>query len=295
MVIILQQPVFGQIKSQLRSIRDIIKIINENDQDEYCFDFRNISFVAPTYILSLSAIIDTLRSGGKSISLINISNSGLKLYLDTIHFPDGFKPDEIENWETQLNRFNGKNYIPIVNFSTAQSLSETTLRNDIISCVNRVIKNSCNLETNIYSGISYLISEITDNVIEHSGINRGWLSAQYYPNMEYIDICILDTGVGILQSYRSNGFYQVTNHQEAIENAINGLSTKYGEIDRGYGLWTSKKIALNGLNGSFLLMSGNRVHFNKIFYNFIENWQGTLVSMRILNNVTDFNVINYIE
>lgn len=42
-----------------------------------------------------------------------------------------------------------------------------------------------------------LLSEISDNIVDHSRAEYGWISFQYYPQM-----CIADAGIGLLQSYK---------------------------------------------------------------------------------------------
>lgn len=115
----------------------------------------------------------------------------------------------------------------------------------MLSRINSLIKNNLKLDGNYEAAVSYLISEITDNIIEHSGKDRGWLMVQYYPSSEYLDICIIDTGKTILGSYRDYGIIGAENDSQALDLALAGISTKSQQ--RGTGLRTSKAISLLGL------------------------------------------------
>jgi len=54
----------------------------------------------------------------------------------------------------------------------------------------------------------------------------GWIMFQNYQLKGYLDICIVDNGLGLLGSYQQSGMFQIIDHQMAIERALNGLSTK---------------------------------------------------------------------
>ncbi|GAJ02190.1 unnamed protein product, partial [marine sediment metagenome] len=105
------------------------------------------------------------------------------------------------NWDRLLNKYRKKNYLPIINFSTERGNVQTFIREKVLSKINTLVRDNLNLDNNYESAFSYLISEITDNIIEHSGVNRGWLLIQYYPTTEYLDLCIIDNGKTILGSY----------------------------------------------------------------------------------------------
>lgn len=125
---------------------------------------------------------------------------------------------------------------------------------------------------------------------------------QNYPTKNFMDICIVDRGEGILQSYHNNKFNQFKNHEEALREAVNGLSTKNYEGNRGYGIRTSRNMLVGGLGGSYFMFSGNSFY---IWNSEIEqiaalnveyNWSGTIVALRIPRVANrNFNYINYIE
>ncbi|MDA3891015.1 MAG: hypothetical protein PF517_05050 [Salinivirgaceae bacterium] len=124
---------------------------------------------------------------------------------------------------------------------------------------------------------------------------------QNYKNLNYLDICIADRGQGILNSYLRNNCDNIQTHEQAINEAINGLSTKNYEGNRGFGIRTSRHMLVNGLGGSYFMYSGNAFYiWNKEIeqitpLNVQYNWDGTLVVLRIPKVATEnFNFYNYI-
>jgi hypothetical protein len=176
---------------QLALIKKILKNVKVNDT----LDFSELKFCPPLLSVFFACFIEKYP-----VYTINCDSYN---YLSTIQFPSGFKPDLEDNWEFRLKQYRNKNYLPLINFNTLPFETEVINRNNVFSHANTIIKNIAKLPTNYYSGISYLISELSDNVIDHAEIKRGWLSFQYYPTRQYIDFCIGDTGIGLLGSYKT--------------------------------------------------------------------------------------------
>jgi len=107
------------------------------------------------------------------------------------------------------------------------------------------MQNQLNLEINVQIAMKFIFSESFDNIDQHSNIENGWMMVQNYPKKEYLDACILDTGRGILQSYKDVGFTDIVSHEQALKEAINGKSTKINETARGYGIRTSKSMLVD--------------------------------------------------
>ena len=73
--------------------------------------------------------------------------------------------------------------------------------------------------------------------------------------------------------------------------------------NRGYGISTSKRMLVEGLGGSFFMLSGSAFHrYEHQSLNYYANisrffhWDGTLILLRIPVNAPEgFNYINYLE
>jgi len=287
----LQQPESG-IGSQLAEIIKVIKSVTNSKSQSITFDFNRITFVEPVFILSLCAYIDFLDQRGYDIHLSKI-NLRISSYLQTIYFPGGLRPDELAAWKASLHNFSNKNYLPILNFPASTQSNESEIRDNLLSKINDLLQSNLGLSAEYKSGISYPISEMTDNIIEHSGVSRGWMSAQYYPNQGYLEICIADTGKTLLGSYQDNGFEHVTNDLQAIENATEGVSTK--SIERGNGIPTSRRMIVEGLNGKFVLISGEAILYNDRLTEFPVHWNGTIFALRLPSQARNFQYLRYVS
>jgi len=125
---------------------------------------------------------------------------------------------------------------------------------------------------------------------------------QNYKHLSYLDICIADRGQGVLNSYRKNNYDYIQTHEQAINEALNGLSTKKYEGSRSYGIKTFRHMLVNGLGGSYFMFSGNAFY---IWNHEIEqitslnekyNWDGTLVVLRVPKMAdSNFSYIQYLE
>jgi len=288
-----QQPRSNFLGSQLKEVIDFIEFIDSNPRARnIIINLKNIQFVQPTFILALAVLFDMLEERGSSLIVNQPKDGYCNSYLKYINFPSGIRPDVIKDWERLLNKHPYRTYLPIVNFPTDRDEISTNVREKLLSQINLIIKSRLNIESELQNAVSYLISEITDNIIEHSGINRGWLMVQFYPTTHYLDICLIDAGKTILGSYIDNGMLEIKDDATAIEKALIGLSTK--RYDRGTGLRTSRAISMDGLEGDFILYSGNALYFNNKIAILQRKWPGTLVAMRIKSKVEKFDIYSYI-
>lgn len=241
-------------------------------------DFRNAKFLHPTTIVGISALIEKFAAMGVSVSPINIA-ADAQQYLNLVSFPKGMWPDYITDWSAALESYQGKNYLPIICFPTLRTKDATTFRDNVLSKVNELIAKRLNVRISEVGHISYFISELTDNIVEHSDAKRGKIMVQYYPNKEYLEICILDDGKSILGAYRDSGRFDVANSQQAIDFALKGNSVKSKE--RGYGIPTSTNLIVNGLQGKLFIVSGDAILVNNTITAFPVEWKGTMLSIKI--------------
>lgn len=288
--ITLNQPQNDNIGSQLMVLVEAMKIIEKYKTDkEITFDFSKISFVHPVFITSVSSLMSYLSENGYNVYHCCINGS----YLQTMCFPLGLKPDELPRWEEMLDNYKGKNYLPVINLPTSRKNQETEIRENLLSKINTLLEINLNLNANYKSAVSYLISEMTDNIVDHSGVSRGWLSAQYYPSKKFLDVCIIDTGKTILGSYAEKGVNDIKNDIIAIEKATSGLSTK--DKERGYGIRTTKAMIEEGLKGKFILISGRAILSNNQLTEFPVKWNGTILALRIPQNVANFHYSDFLK
>ena len=164
------------------------------------------------------------------------------------------------------------------------------------------MRHQLNITGQLRTAISYLISESMDNIVDHANVPNGWIMVQNYPSKQFLDICILDTGVGIRGSYVNNNFFEIVNDEMAIRQAINGQSTKQISETRGYGINTSRRMLVDGINGKYFLYSGAAfyVYTSELEQitplNRLYRWNGTMLALRIPRNIpAKFDYSAYLE
>ena len=273
----------------------IMQRVSGAQEDSLEIDFSRTRFISPVFALSL---IVYLSGCGKRYSLTNLND-----YLNVIGFGcGGVRPDRMRKSEflATMEGYIHRTYIPIVNFLAKADSDE---KDAISSVVESIIIRQLNIPSNVAIGLKYMIEETLDNITEHSDSDKGFIFAQAYPNKGYLDLCIADRGVSLLGSYQRLPENEIESDLEAIKAAIRGLSSKNlpDAENRGYGIYTSKKMLIEGLGGHYLLISGGSFYLKTpgfdSFYSLPAGlrWNGTIVAFRIPYNVDNFNYINYIE
>lgn len=283
----ISQPEGEKIGTQISELIQVLHQIDAHrDDHDVLLDVSGVVFIRPVLALGLSALIDNLRTHGYSTEVGTPKNE----YLKTIFFPEGYSPVNAGDWENVLNQFQGKSFIPVIKLPTDYSLA--IVRNNLLSKVNSLLRSRLNLSFEEYEAVSYLISEMTDNITDHSGEQHGWLFAQFYPAAGFIDICIADTGRAFLGSYQEKNMAGVSTHAQAIQKALQGISTKGKE--RGFGIPTVRDMIMNGMHGTFVILSGNALLVNDQFTELPETWNGSLLALRIPQHIKGFDFYKYI-
>ncbi len=276
--------------------------INEENPNEVTFNFSESRFVSPFIIGGITAIAGWLRHEGKVVNYLSNANSSG--YFEAIHFPSGYHFDGLtsEQMNVKLEGYNSKTFIPLVLFHTGASNAESTLRENVLSAVNSILRKQLKLSGSILEAVYYLIDELTNNVADHSRCEKGILFAQFYPTKNYMDVCIADFGKGIKQTYLDSGKANPNSDEEAIELAVKGKSTKDQAVSRGFGISTSRVMLTEGLKGKFFICSGNAIFYQNSEKQEIialpqeAHYQGCIVALRIpiLPN-TQFDFYKYTQ
>jgi anti-sigma regulatory factor (Ser/Thr protein kinase) len=296
-IITINNPQNDSMGASLTSLLDLLEQWNSVlDNETITLDLSKITFLHPFLILPVSVLISE-----KSDRIIKIDyNSKIESYLETILFPTGFDALKKENWKQLLSCYSRKSYLPICKIpSTSTSAG---IREDLLTTFENILLNQSNLQGQLISVIKYLISEAFDNIVEHADSCSGWIMVQNYSKKGYLDICIVDNGLGILGSYLKTGIPGIDNDAVAIERAINGQSTKQITETRGYGIDTSRRMLVEGLTGNYFLLSGKSFYvYSKELEQILNlsgdyGWNGTMLALQIPGAIPyGFNYTTYLE
>ncbi len=261
-----------QTDSLGESIEILFKVRKEISEDrnvESILDFTKCSFITPTVLVGLNCM--KYYFAKQNITLTHDNRGACASYLDVIHFPEGLDVGTLPNnaIDTILSYYHTKTYLPIISFPIQLKhysiLTQNQMilnREKVLSLIVEIIKKQTTLNVKLITILSYLIGELTTNMIEHSHSEQGILMAQAYTQKGYIEIAFADNGRGLTQSYLDNGKFKPKNDSEAISFALSGKSTKDSNNSRGFGISTSKEILAKGIQGRFFLWSGDSFHYH---------------------------------
>lgn len=178
--------------------------------------------------------------------------------------------------ELKIEHSEDKSYLPVVALPKDQKQSIK-----ILECIFKLHHNG--KEYGGENAFKYLISELVDNIYQHSNFTNALIMAQKYEKKNFVEISFFDDGISIPGSFEKQGMK--FEDQEAIAEAVNGLSTKSQE--RGHGLNSNVKIFTQGLNGEILIVSRNGALYvskklQKLYkLQEVNKLKGTLISIRI--------------
>lgn len=260
------------------------KLIQILKLKESSIDLSNINFWQPVITLPLAAFIS--EDGRKFIKPISEKCLG---YLKYFNFPNGY---------TKFETLSSK-YIPIYKFSASKKDGKSLIdKSGIIENLIEICTKKIGSPVGAVNALSLAIEEIIDNIEEHSESQYGWINAQYYPSKEYLDICILDRGITFLGNYQKNGI-SISDDQEALKNALEGLSTKPGTT-RGSGLRTFTHIIKEGFEGEMIIVGGRAIAYasrqkGPVVQKLSVDWDGTIVAIRIPRRSRPIDYTLYIE
>ena len=242
-------PKSDSIGESILKLVQISKIVNSTSQNDIIIDYSNAEFQYNAFISGMHIFIKEWERAGKKVTIRKF-NQNIEWYMDMINFPF----DMPINNAGDLGEFYTKTFTPIIVFPTEENKREI--------CIQAVLELISN--QNIIFGkdhkniLAYFISELTNNVADHSQCDSGTIFVQTYPQKGFIDISIADNGVGIFDSYNKTSKYKPrpVNEPDSIDMAVNGKSTKDRSESRGFGLSTSRDLLINGLGGKFAIWSG---------------------------------------
>ncbi len=224
-------------------------------------DLQWCRWMYPTTLLPLGVFIKKHKT---TIEYLPPHDQNVSNYIDLVTGTITF--EEVDN----------KSYIPFVFLPTDRKKS--------VSILERIFKLHNNgKEYGGENAFKYLISELVDNIYEHSKFTNAIVMAQRYEKKKCVEICFYDDGVSIPGSFESKSM--LFEDHEAIVKAINGLSTKSKE--RGYGLSSNIRIFTEGLLGEIFIASRNGAIYiaknrQKVYkLSDKHTLEGTLVSIKI--------------
>ncbi|MCH8549756.1 MAG: hypothetical protein LAT80_12865 [Balneolaceae bacterium] len=277
---------------RIKELADNLRHLESVSYGSYV-SFNTCDFIVPISIAPISMI-----AFEKKLSFANGSS-----YLDTIRFPLG---QEISKSEENVSTYFPLTRADLDGLGTDEI--ELKLR-ELIDKYVKLLKNNIINNSEFYdrlgSNASYLlISEMVDNIIEHSEANNAFIFSQFWNKTESCQICLVDNGIGIYNSL-SKAMRDVSNNKDALRQVIEEqLSAKneFGDQHRGTGIKnTIRLLSNNQLNGFFNIISGTSGYYvdstsNNFFFELKDySWNGTIVNMGFKKPPPNFDMYDYVR
>jgi len=140
------------------------------------FDLSRINWLFPLLILPVAAYIQDTDS-----DFICPGDPSIRSYLETVRFPSGVESVS----EVQKE----KSYVPLIALRKSRFQEREGLRDCFAEIVYRVLKPTAGVKNAVY----YPITELVENIFEHSCEEKGYVFAQHYPKKDLL-ISALQTG-----------------------------------------------------------------------------------------------------
>lgn len=273
---VLPERIEDNFGAPLHRLFELLDVVQGLGSDTLLLDYSEARFTHPFLTAGISGLKEAM-----GLQLLVPSDafkqSHIQEYMNVVTYPDGVKyPYPYPgNTHTLKQELISKTYIPILNFPTDSSTQSEEFRDELISAFEALLIEMGHLSGETLYAVKWLISEGIDNMVEHAQVASGKIFAQAFPTKQYLDLCLLDMGRTLLETYQEDDrgrYSDVNDDLKAIKAAANGKSTKDYANSRGYGISDSRGILTTGLGGHFFMMSGNAW-----FYQNIERaWSGPL-------------------
>lgn len=285
-----------RIGSAFNHLFRLIFQIDGTGGESWIWDLEQASFFHPFFLAPLVIYKQTCR---KNITCVN-RPSHISNYLNLICFDEPLLIGEDIDIGTKLKPYVTKSYLPVCRFNLQQGNLD-----GLQSILQKIMEKQSNANSRIVLPLSYMLGELVDNMKEHSCGHYGYIFSQYLKKERCIDLVLADDGITIFGSYAKFGLYQDEidgDESIALRLANEGKSTKNlpNAENRGYGISSSKQMLVDGLKGSFFMLSGSAFHRHDANGSeFIRlpdkiNWAGTIILMRIPICVPkEFNYTKY--
>lgn len=133
-------------------------------------------------------------------------------------------------------------------FSTSEGV------NELVSAYILELRKSDAIEEGVISSVEWCLNEVMDNVLQHSGVAKGYVMAQIHRQSKVFAFCVFDAGIGFYNSLK-NTKHHPERPIDAITLALQERVTRDEKIGQGNGLWGLTSIVSQS-NGKMEVSSG---------------------------------------
>lgn len=222
--------------------------LSESSSD-LSLDLSFVTFVKPAAIVALCTKVERLVSTGTRVSVQAPQSTDVSNYLCRARLPGALDALGVpHNFGTVNERAQGFSLVELAPFSDAASVS---------SLADSVHSFASAHSDEIASALHLAVCEAGENVGFHSGLDHGYLMAQYFPGVGSFEFALGDSGKGFFANLEPVG---AASAHEAIEMAVTSGVTSTGDANRGKGIAAIRR-DITKLGGDFGIASGEAFHY----------------------------------
>ncbi|GAB4418126.1 MAG: hypothetical protein OHK0032_14180 [Thermodesulfovibrionales bacterium] len=223
-------------------------------------DLLDVTFIDPYGMVGLLEIGELLRAGGVKKTIILPESEEVLRYLERMDFFEF--ADKYFKLEPSEPRITGK-YLRSSYSDVLLEIVPIERSDDIHFIVgkvreraHKVLARHLNYDERAINGFIVALSEVCQNIIEHSE-NKGFVGIQKYHfqklNKNIVKIAVMDIGIGFKNSLSDR--FLLRNDLHAIEMALLHNASRYADRGRGHGLAAVRRF-VNQWNGKLSIRSG---------------------------------------
>lgn len=223
-------------------------------------------FLCPGAIVLLLARIRGWLACSRQVSLLNAGTCKAKGYLQRMDF---FSHCGITLPEDFARRPASKRFVTVQRIRRSEQSKIDEIAVGVADCIFPEMSDLYEPDqTGLYDLVSYSVSELALNVVQHSN-SDGFLHAQVYPNAGLVRIAIADYGIGIAKSFEASAsphWHEGMDDLAAIHKSLEPRVSSKTHLSSGWGQPVNAGVGLTLLNGLAKVTKGDFCVFSNRGY-----------------------------
>ena len=283
---------------------EVLELLQIGGEIEPVLDF--CLFVSPITLMTMISLSCAGNALAHKVVLPTSTKGAIAGFASALAYPTAFDlgsimPDDLHE---ALGHFARKNYHPIIQLTLQSGVGFDCTLSFLDKHHGILVRNQLHalgLPSKIYEAISYMVEELTQNLLQHSRAEKGLMAMQIYPELGFMDFGFSDNGNGFLSSYKQSfrPYPEVVDDETAMRAALDQKSTKNQPTSTGFGLYTTRQMLCHSLGGQFFMWSGKAYYLNnrsmEKYGTMPYSWPGSLTILRIPTTLPEgFDVNNYV-
>jgi anti-sigma regulatory factor (Ser/Thr protein kinase) len=211
-------------------------------------DFQNLAFIRPAGVAFLSNLLWWLHEQGTAVNLINVKRDVAALrYLDDSLFFEQHCGEKL--WSNSAPR---STTIPLQRI--AHSHSHAWLEHNLLPWL---VRNIGLTQASFYA-LKTCLSELFNNINDHTRFDIGSIFVQHYPNEKRINLSLADFGIGIPEKVRQ-AVPDLSDPQAVVQAVQEGFTTRSTPGNAGLGLDYLLRTVVGTNSGEVTIYTGHAI------------------------------------